>query len=95
MKLLDEKILTVALELGRSHVISFLLLLGLGVKSCRPVLKALRKGRASMAKSVLGHMLNTKSFVGGNDKDFQACIQVSKSRGWDEVTDLLTSIEIP
>lgn len=95
MKLLDEKVLTVALDLGRSHVISFLLLLGLEVKSCRPALKPLRKGRASMAKSVLGHMLNTKSFVGGNDKDFQTCIHLPKSRGWDEVTNLLKSIEIP
>jgi ankyrin repeat protein len=94
MKFLDEKVLTVALELGRSHVISFLLLLGLEVKSCRPVLKALRKGRASMAKSVLGHMLSNKSFVDSSDKDFEACIQLSKSRGWDEVTNLLKSIEI-
>lgn len=34
MKLLDEKVLTVALELGWSHIMSFLILLGLKMRSC-------------------------------------------------------------
>lgn len=91
--LLDQEVLGRAVQSGSAPVVNFLLSVGsVKVTTCSPVLKALRKGRTSIARSILSYMYNAKMVVHSDDNALRISVQLAKERGWDELLDAIQKV---